>query len=71
MNWQRVINDLEASGLTQVEIGQLSGCSQSQVSDLKTGRRGKRLGFDVGTNLNRLWKERCGDKAAIKIKAAN
>lgn len=71
MNWQQVISDLEASGLTQVEIGQLSGCSQSQVSDLKTGRRGKRLGFDVGTSLSRLWKERCEAKETIQFKAAN
>lgn len=59
MNWQELIRDLEESGLTQTEIGQLSGCSQSMVSDLKTGNRGKRLGFEIGTRLRKLWEERC------------
>lgn len=59
MNWQELIKDLEESGLTQSEIGQLSGCSQSMVSDLKTGNRGKRLGFEIGTRLRNLWAERC------------
>lgn len=62
MNWKQAIADLESTGLTQVEIGQAVGCSQSQVSDLKTGRRGKRLNYDVGLKLQKLWESRCKQK---------
>lgn len=64
MNWQQMIIDLEKSGLKQVEIGRLSGCSQGQVSDLKLGRRGERLSYEIGDNLKKLWQERCGRSVA-------
>lgn len=57
MNWKNVIADLEESGLKQEEIAEKVGCSQSHISDLKTGRRGKRMGFQLGEALKSLWSE--------------
>lgn len=69
MSWSELISDLEKSGLTQTEIGNLAGCSQSMVSDLKTGKRGVRLGFEIGTSIKKLWQERCGYDRSERIYA--
>lgn len=71
MSWKELISDLENSGLTQTEIGNLAGCSQSMVSDLKTGKRGTRLGFEIGTRLQKLWNERCAAASTEPKRAVN
>jgi transcriptional regulator with XRE-family HTH domain len=66
MDCKKIITDLEDSGLTQNEIAKLAGCSQGHVSDLKTGRRGKRLSHEVATALMQLWESRkCSDAQSI------
>ena len=64
MDWHSVITDLERAGMTQTAIGERVGCSQGQISDLKSGRRGKRLDFVIGTKLQELWKETCDSASA-------
>ena len=54
------IRDLRASGMTQKEMAASIGASQSYVSDLERGVRGKRIGFEVGQKLHTLWLEKCG-----------
>lgn len=60
--WEKIISDLIASGLTQREIASRVGISQAHVSDLSLGRRGKRIGFEVGKALSDLHEHRCGKK---------
>lgn len=59
MNWQEIINALEQAGLTQVEMAQALDCSQGYISDLKTGRRGKRVDYFFGEKLLALYKLKC------------
>ena len=64
MDIRVAVNELLESGLTQVEIGRLCGCSQPTVSDLSSGKQ-KTINFDVGWRIVALHKERCGaDEAA-------
>lgn len=37
MNWQILVNELMAAGITQVQMAQECGCSQSSISDLRSG----------------------------------
>jgi transcriptional regulator with XRE-family HTH domain len=46
-----------ARGMTQGEIAQKLQCRQGYVSGLLTGKRGKRLGFDIGKRLEALMNE--------------
>jgi predicted transcriptional regulator len=61
MNWKSLIQELLSRGLTQDQIAEQSGCSQSFVSDLLNGKRGKRIGFEKAQGLislrDRLRKE--------------
>lgn len=59
MNWQEMVKALERSGLTQTEIAEITGCSQGHISDIKTGRRGKGLRYEIGKKLESLWQEQC------------
>lgn len=64
MDWSKKISDLEEQGLTQEQIGRLIDCSQSYVSELKTGRRGKRLDYKIGSRLMELWQTRVSRRRA-------
>lgn len=55
--WQIKIIDLKEKGLTQLQIATAMGCSQNYVSDLENGKCGKRLGYEKGNNLEKLWIE--------------
>ena len=56
VNWQRLIKELrEATGWTQGELANEVGCNQSHISSLSTGDA--RAGFEIGTELLRLWRE--------------
>ncbi|MDV8154560.1 helix-turn-helix domain-containing protein [Acinetobacter bereziniae] len=55
--WQKMICDLKAQGLTQAKIATEIGCSQNYVSDLERGACGKRLSYDLGRNLEALWNQ--------------
>jgi len=43
MNMQTIVADLLKTGLTQVQLAALANCSQSTVSSLYRGARGKRV----------------------------
>lgn len=65
MDWKSIISNLQASGLTQVQIAEAAGISQAHVSDLMNGRRGKRVSFDIGRRLEALHAKRCGEYKAV------
>lgn len=57
--WQKMITDLKEQGLTQTQIANQIKCSQNYVSNLENGLCGKRLGYEKGKNLEKLWTEHC------------
>lgn len=57
MNAQTIITELMKRGLTQKEIERRSGVDQSTVSAIYTGRRGKRVSYDVVMRLQTLLDE--------------
>ncbi len=65
--WQNMISQLRAKGLTQVQIGKEIGCSQNYVSDLERGVCGKRLSHEIATNLRKLWKKHCKSKLVSQV----
>ncbi|MEK7916619.1 hypothetical protein [Burkholderia contaminans] len=64
MNAQTLIADLMRSGLTQMEIERRSGVDQSTVSGLYTGKRGKRVSYEVMSKLTALHDEVCASSSA-------
>jgi transcriptional regulator with XRE-family HTH domain len=54
MNAKTIIERLLARGMTQQEIARRSGNSQSTISHLYTGTRGKRTSFDTVQRLSDL-----------------
>ena len=57
--WQKMIIDLKEQGLTQTQIATEIKCSQNYVSNLDNGLCGKRLGYEKGKNLEKLWWAHC------------
>jgi len=57
--WQKMIIDLKEQGLTQTQIATEIKCSQNYVSNLENGLCGKRLGYEKGKNLEKLWLALC------------
>lgn len=57
MNAQNIIAELLRRGLTQKEIERRSGVDQSTVSAIHTGRRGKRVSYEVVFKLQKLLDE--------------
>lgn len=57
--WQKMIIDLKEQGLTQTQIATEINCSQNYVSNLENGLCGKRLGYEKGKNLEKLWQAHC------------
>lgn len=55
--WQKIISDLKGKGLTQKHIATNIGCSQNYISNLEHGVCGKRISYDLGKNLEKLWNE--------------
>lgn len=55
--WQTMITDLKEKGLTQIQIAEEMECSQNYVSNLENGLCGKRLSYEKGRNLEKLWTE--------------
>lgn len=39
VNWQKVVNEIQKQGWTQVKIAEATGVSQSVLSRLKTGEQ--------------------------------
>jgi transcriptional regulator with XRE-family HTH domain len=57
MSAQTIIAELLERGLTQKEIERRSGVDQSTVSAIHTGRRGKRVSYEVVVRLQALLDE--------------
>ncbi|MEB5475511.1 XRE family transcriptional regulator [Acinetobacter pollinis] len=58
MNWVSIISDLQKSGMTQREIANHLSCSQSYISELKAGKKGKFISHHLGEQIANLWKEK-------------
>ena len=56
MNWKNTISDLQKAGLTQVQIAQVCGCTQSTVSELLNDES-KVPRYPVGVALLELHKK--------------
>ena len=65
--WQSMIVDLKEKGLTQTQIASEIKCSQNYVSNLENGLCGKRIGYDLGKSLERLWKKHCSRSPAAQV----
>lgn len=51
-NWQEIITDIKHfSGMTQPQIAAEINCAQSYISDLETGKKGKRLSHNIAKGL--------------------
>ncbi len=59
MDWPTLIAALQAAGITQQEIADRCGVSQSTISELKRGTITS-PSFDFGTKLVALHKSHCG-----------
>lgn len=68
MDWKNIILEIKAHGLTQAAIAAEIGTSQGHISDIETGKRGKRLSFELAQKLiglrDRLRKEKKSMEAA-------
>ncbi|ENW15606.1 hypothetical protein L313_2789 [Acinetobacter haemolyticus CIP 64.3 = MTCC 9819] len=63
--WSQLINDLqdkEKGNMTQQEIAneiaKVVPCSQNYISDLKTGKKGKRLSHQIAQGLINLHQQK-------------
>lgn len=66
MDWQKLLKEIYAFGLTQNEIAQEIGVSQPWVNAALQGKRGKKVSFDVGVAIKNLHK-RYQKKVGIKM----
>ena len=60
--WKEKVADLMAAGLSQRQIADLVGVSQPHISDLHAGKRGKRIGYELGKRLDELHQQRCAQE---------
>ncbi|PIT11653.1 helix-turn-helix domain-containing protein [Snodgrassella alvi] len=54
MDWQKLLKEIYASGLTQKEMAKKLGVSQPWVNAVLQGRRGKKVSFDIGMAIKSL-----------------
>jgi transcriptional regulator with XRE-family HTH domain len=67
MDTQKIVAELLESGLSQQALGKAAGCSQSTISALKSGERGKRISKALGDRLQAMHKgmtRKAGSKKA-------
>ena len=62
MNAQQLIIEIRSTGITQVQLSKLSGLSQSCISDLENGKRGKRTSHETMQKLQEAWLELSEDE---------
>ena len=55
MNWQQIIADLKAYGVTQLQMAVECGCKQSTINELSKGRIAN-PSFPIGQGLVRMVK---------------
>ncbi|AZS80692.1 XRE family transcriptional regulator [Achromobacter spanius] len=66
MNAKNIAEQLIALGLSQSEVGRRAGVSQSTVSHILTGKRGKRTSFEVVQRLQALLLQVQQEKAGAR-----
>lgn len=52
-----LITQILATGMSQAEVASRLGISQTHVSCIASGKRGKRVGFELGQRILRLHSE--------------
>ena len=60
-NWSQLIKDLQdktKANMTQHQIAESVSCSQNYISDLKTGKKGKRISYEIAEGLKKLHHEK-------------
>lgn len=60
-NWSQLIIELQdknKGNMTQQEIAANIPCSQNYISDLKTGKKGKRISHEKAEALKKLHQEK-------------
>lgn len=60
-DWSQIIKDLQdkkKGNMTQQQIAESVPCSQNYISDLKTGKKGKRLSYEIAHGLKELHKQK-------------
>jgi len=60
-DWSQLINDLldkQQGAMTQQQIAESVSCSQNYISDLKTGKKGKRISYSIAEGLKRLHEQK-------------
>ena len=65
-NWSQLIKDLQdkkKGNMKQKEIAEKVSCSQNYISDLKTGKRGKKVSYEIADGLKKLHKQRISSAA--------
>jgi predicted transcriptional regulator len=62
MDWKKLIADLTAAEMTQVQIAKECGVAQSAISDLGRGKT-KSPNYALGDKLRELHRERCAATA--------
>lgn len=67
MSAKLLIDGLLSAGLTQTEIERRSGVSQSMISCIHTGKRGKRTSYDIVMKLQALRDEVAGGAASDDV----
>lgn len=51
-NWREIIVEIRSlSGMTQPQIAAEVDCVQSYISDLETGKKGKRVSHTIAKNI--------------------
>lgn len=50
MDWKKLIADLQAAGVTQVQMAAHCGCAQTTISDIVNGRT-RRPRYEIGAAL--------------------
>lgn len=53
MNWAELITELQAAGITQVQMAERCGCTQSTICDIRNGRV-IRPRYEIGAGLMEL-----------------
>lgn len=68
-DWSQIIKDLQdkqKGGMTQQQIAQSVPCSQNYISDLKAGKKGKRLSYEIAFGLQRLYEQKVLNSGAAQ-----
>ena len=60
-DWSQIIKDHQdkkKGNMTQRQIAETIPCSQNYISDLKTGKKGKRISYEIAEGLKKLHEQK-------------